>query len=285
MYRIVPVCAVLISLVLFLPVPGLSTPTVTQDLAFIDNRPSDDIFGFSGLRLNLTITATDTGGSGALTGPGSGVTAVSSNPGFSVLFSQPVNVPLNAVFPIIGGAEFTRLLPLNNGIGDFPNVTGTYTFTVTNTSSESISSTSHDLDKLEIIPLPTNLAFSDQTTTPVFTFSDPDPTPDLADLFRRYQVHIFDDTKTNIFLSAFQVTPSFTVPSGILEEGRTYYFRAISMDFDQLEPGGLHSRLENRAMAYAPFQSASVPEPGGLLLLASALIGLGAYGRRKFFNK
>ncbi len=284
MYRIIMVYAAL-GVLVFFPVPALSTTTITQDLAFIDNRPSGDIFGFPGLRLNLTINGTDTGGSGALAGPGSGTTAVSSNPNFSVLFSQPVNVPLNAVFPIIGGAEFTRILPLNNGSGDFPNVTGTYTFTMTNTSSETTSSTSHNLDKLEIIPIPTNLAFSDQTTTPVFSFSDPDPTPDLADLLRRYQVHIFDDTKTNIFQSANQATPSFTVPPGILEEGRSYFFRAIIWDFDSTEPGGLHSRGENRSMEYATFQAPSVPEPSAMLLLASGLIGLGAFGKWKFFNK
>jgi len=261
---------------LILPIPTYADPVITQDLAFTDNRPSDDIFGFSGLNLNLTVKATDSGGSGALTGGSSGSTAVSSNMGFP--FGQPVTVNLNAVFPIIGGAEFTRILELSNGVADFPNVTGTYTFTVTNTSSQSTDSISHDLDKLEVIALPINLAFSDKSTTPVFTFIDPDPEPSLENLLRRYQMQIFDDTKTNLFLSDNLLAPSFTVPSGILEEGRTYYFRAISMDFDQLEPGGLHSRLENRAMDYATFQT-SVPEPTTLLLLACGLIGL--WGARK----
>ena len=282
MNRMIMACVSLCSLLFILPIPALSTPTITQDLAFIDNRPVGDIFGISGLRLNLTVKATDTGGSDALTELGSGCTAVSSNPFF--LFTQPVTVNLNAVFPIIGGAEFTRLLPLTSG--QFPYVTGTYTFTVTNTSLESISSPSHNLDKLEVIPLPTNLAFSDQSTTPLFTFTDPDPTPNLENLLRRYQLNIFDDTATNIYISDNLLTPSFAVPSGILEVGRNYYFRAISWDFDSTEIAGPHSRGENRAMEYATFEPVQpVPEPSTMLLLASGLIGLGAYGRRKFLNK
>ncbi len=225
MYRIITACVALISLVLILPIAAHADPVITGDWAFIDNRAPDDIFGFTGLRLNLTVRATDAGGSGALTGAGSSDTAVATNLGFP--FPQPVNLPLNVVFPIIGGAEFTRLLLLT-GSSQFPDVTGTYTFTVTNMSSESTVSTSHNLDKPEVIPIPTNLAFSDNSTTPVFTFTDPDPTPDITGLLRRYMVDIFDDSKTNIFQSDFLTTTSFTVPSGILGAGKTYYFRADS---------------------------------------------------------
>lgn len=280
MKRTIVVSVALASLLLILPIPAHATPTITQDLAFIDNRPADDIFGISGLRLNLTVSATDTGGVPALTGPGSGATVVSSNPAFP--FPTPRDVPLNAVFPIIGGAEFTTLPPLT-GISQFPNVTGTYTFTVANTSLQNAVSTSHILDKLEVIPIPTNLTFSNNSTTPLFTFIDPDSTPDVAGVIRRYHVNIFDDTKNSIFQSDILLSPSFAVPSGILEVGRNYYFRANSWDFDLSEPGGLHSRGENRAMEYATFQS--VPEPSTMLLLTSGLIGLAAHGRRKFLNK
>lgn len=285
MYRMIVVCAALCSVLLIVPIPAHADPTITRDWAFIDNRASDDIFGITGLRLNLTVKAIDAGGVPALTGPGSGAIVVSSNPG--VPFSTPRNVPLNAVFPIVGGAEYTTLPPLT-GISQFPNVTGTYTYTVTNTSSQSTPSTSHNLDKPEVIPIPTNLAFSNNSTTPIFTFTDPDPSPDIPGVNRRYQLNIFDASKTSIFESDVLQTASFTVPAGILEAGKTFYFRANSLDFDPSELIGgveplIHSRVENRAIEYATFQP--VPEPATMFLLGSGLLGLAGYGRKKFFKK
>jgi hypothetical protein len=271
---VVPVA--LASLLLILPILAHAAPVVTQDLAFIDNRSAYDPWGRTGLNLNLTVKATDALGSPALAG--GSVTATASNPTYP--FTQPIIVGLNAVYPISNGAEFTR-----NNISftesQFSKVSGTYTFKVTNTSNEITYSTSHDLDKLEVIPLPEHLTFSDQSTTPVFTFTDPDPTPNVNDLFRRYQVEIFDfSTKMNIFSSDILLSPSFLVPTGLLAFDTDYYFRAVSWDFDFTEQGGLHSRGENRAIEYATFQT--VPEPGTMLLLGSGLVGLAGYGKRRF---
>jgi hypothetical protein len=277
MYRIVTVCVALASLLPILPIPAHATPTITKDFAFIDNRSTNDIFNYTGLILNLDVIATDTGGSSALTGAGSSHTAYANNPSF--LFTNPSDLNLNAVFPIIGGAEFTRFITITTS--QFSNVAGTYTYTVTDTSALSTTSTSHNLDKFEVIPLPIKLTFSDQSTTPVFTFTDPDPSPNVSGVNRKYEVLIFDDTKTNIFESAVLTTTTFTVPSGILEPGKTYYFRAQSMDFDpnDFDGSGLHSNLENRAIEYAIFQTA-VPEPTTMLLFGLGLVGIA--GVRRF---
>jgi hypothetical protein len=254
-----------------------AAPIFSAVTADIENRPPDDIFGVTGLLLILDLKVTDTGGVSALTGPGSSVTAVSSNPGFP--FSQPVTLNLNSSTPSTGTVEFTNGLPLT-GSSQFPAVIGTYTYTVTNTSSESTNSTTHNLDKPEIIPFPTNFAFSNQSTTPVLTFTDPNPTPGIAGLIRQYQVFIFDDTPKLIFVTGLS-TPNFTVPPGILEPGEQYFFQVRSLDIDTTEPSGtIRNRTENQAFGYASFQPTAVPEPSTLLLLFSGLIGLAGYGRK-----
>jgi hypothetical protein len=271
MYRIIRVCVVLSSLVLIFPLAGQADVIITRDWAFIDNRPTDDIFGFTGLRLNLTVRAVDdVGGSDALEGGSASV--VASNTAFP--FPTPLDVPLNAVFPIIGGAEYTTLPPI--GANPFSSVEGTYTYTVISTTPGSATSTTHTLDKFEIIPIPTNLAFSNNSTTPIFTFEDPDPTPNVAGVNRKYVVDIFDASKTNIFESDVLLMPSFAVPLGVLEPGELYYFRALSLDFDPADFLGQdspHSNVENRAIAYATFNTA-VPEPGILILLGISIMSV-----------
>src|SRR5262249_38462963 len=128
-----------------LPSNTQADPTIVNDLVFSDNRPADDIFGAFGLRVQLDLAATDTGGSGALSGAGAGTKATSSNPSFP--FSQPVTVPVNSFFGLLG-VEFTSNLLLSGGAADFSKVAGTYGFTVTNTSAQNGSATSRPRSSL-----------------------------------------------------------------------------------------------------------------------------------------
>jgi hypothetical protein len=285
MNRFIMVCAAICSLMLIIPLAARAVPTIERTWAFIDNRPGDDIF-VTGLRLNLTVLATDTLGSDALKFGSASVDSSNSSPPYS---PDPRPVPLNAVYPIISGAEFTTLPPITTS--DFTKVIGNYTFTVTNSSSQTATSISHtlNLDKLEIIPFPTGLATNDHSTTPIFTFIDPDSSPNVPNVERWYQFEIFDAStpdEVNIYQSEVKQTIDFLpVPNGILQWGGTYYFRALSLDVDLDDPANpVNRRVENRAISYLPFQTA-IPEPSTMLLIGSGLIGLAGYGRRKFFKK
>jgi len=269
-----------------LPLSAHATPTIVNDLVFIENRPADDIFGITGLRLQLDVNATDSGGAGALTGAGANTTATSSNGSFP--FAQPVTLPFNSFFGLLG-VEFTTNLLLSGGVGDFPKVTGTYNFAVTNTSAQSTSDTSHNLDKPEVILIPTALHTNNLSTTPVFTFTDPSPTPGIDGLVRRYNFFVQDGITRNVIFdfsvtSALSTTPSFLIPPGLLLPGHPYFLRAQSLDIDITETGStLHPRFESRANEFLSFTP--VPEPSNLVLFVPGLAALAGVTLRRYRRK
>lgn len=270
MRRVISLATVLIWVLFTIAVPAYSTPSIISDWAFIDNRSENDIWGIKGLRLTIGLIATDPGGISALTGSGSEEEAMPNNVAYPYL--EPIPLGLDLYNPVSGGGQFVTF-PNIPKISEISNFTGTYDFTVTNTNSEDATSTSHDLDKPTVVPIPEDLSFSNFSTTPVFTFTDPNSTPSLEDLGRIYSMSIYDNTKTFLYSSAWLATPSFTVPDGILEPGMDYFFRAISADYDTTEEGGMHTRLEGRATEFETFTTA-VPEPSLMVLLGISVMSL-----------
>src|SRR5207244_3430898 len=80
-------------------------------------------------------------------------------------------IPMALDFPLSpGGASFGASFNLTPA--QFSSITGTYTFHVCDTNG-CVNDTTHNLDHPEVLLFPTNLAFSNQTTMPLFTMTDP----------------------------------------------------------------------------------------------------------------
>ena len=270
--------AVFIVLLSSLALEAFAAPTIIEDVVRIRNRPADDIVATPGLRLNLLVRATDPGGTAALTGPGAGVQCTSGNLKFP--FAQPFSLGFDTVAPALpGGAEFSRHFPIT--VADFPTIVGTYQCTVRNTSGETAVVTTHILDKPAVVPLPTNIAASDQTSTPIVTFTDPNPAPALPGLIRLYGLAIFTFVNNQPVIVPngqlpFVAAPSFQIPNGLLSQGTPYFLRAASMDVDSTEGVAGARPPENQAIAYSPFSMAGPQLPslvGDIVTVNAGLVG------------
>jgi hypothetical protein len=274
MCRVISFATVVIWVLFTIAVPAYTAPIIQSDFALIDNR-TNDIWGINGLRLTIGVIATDPVYD--LTGPN---TADPNNPAYPYTtgpFAPPINLGLDSYNPVENGGQFVRF-PTISSPSDISKFYGTYDFTVTNSNGDIATSTSHNLDMGTELLTPTGLSFSDFSTTPVFTFNDPNSAPG-QNLGRIYRMDIYDSTNTFVFSSAWLVTPSFSVPGGLLEPGVQYFFRANIADFDTTEAGGAHTRVESRSTNFETFTT-PVPEPSTMLLLGFGLLSLGVLKRR-----
>jgi len=271
------VCAALLPLVALAPPSAYgSTVTVVNENAFIETR-ANDIFGFNGNNLNLSVDVSDSvPGSGVLTGTEASIMVTASNASFPL--TSPATVPLNTFFPVATGFEFTLI----RSIGATPvlaNFTGTYTFNVTDVNGATASAPSHVLENLEVLKTPINLAVNNNSLTPTFTFTDPNP-PISTDL-RRYDVFVYNSARTAIYTSPNSTSPALTIPSGVLQPGQQYFFRAQILDIDAAEANGAgNPALASRSGDYLLVTTA-VPEPSTLFLLSSGLVGFGGFAARR----
>jgi hypothetical protein len=187
--------------------------------------------------------------------------------------------------------------PVNSyPLSDF---SGTYTFTVTDVDGivNTVMGTSHQLTNPEELSFPTHLQISNNSTTPTFSFTDPNSAPPSGET-RAYGIQIYaagEEPNGLVYSSKILTGPSSTVPSGILTAGDSYDFEARIIDANSTELTAFQNQTSTHnpedansrswAFGFTPLYVAPVPEPTTLLLLGSGLIGLAGYGRKKFFKK
>lgn len=171
---------------------------------------------------------------------------------------SPVTLTGFAAFP--GEMFFIELVPIVEA--DFANINGRYRYRVTDVNGQTDSLQGHNLNRMEVIPLPTNLAVSNHTTTPLFTFADPDPTPNVAGLVRVYHVWVITAELEGVFHfppPGGSPTPAIQIPPGVLCPCKSYYLRAESVDADTAD-----AAAENMATAYLAFTPTDVPPNGDM---------------------
>ena len=267
-----------------LPLVGLSvlltasatqaTITITMDLTIIENRPVDDNLGFPGLHLLTRVDATHTIGSGPF-GPGNATVSTNNSQFLEDMFGNNPVIPLTLFSPVgANGGTWSRLFPIMDT--QVTQAEGNFNYIVT-VGMESDSFNGNNLNRAEVVPHPTSLMVSDNSTSPTFTFVDPDPTPNVSGLDRFYNMVIFDSSDNEVAILPSPTTvatpPSIAVPPGVLSPGVMYLFRAQSLDVD----GSVVENIGESLLEFTP-----IPESSHVAALGKLLIGaLAIWERRK----
>jgi hypothetical protein len=201
-------------------------------------------------------------------GPCSGISAVVSRG----LVSFNLNLDVD---PILFSCNFSQVsLPFSstNDLLAFAGQTDPWSYTVSD-STGSVTGLFRLIANPQALPYVEDIMVSDASATPTVSWSIPSLFGFDVDRIRLRVINA--DSGLQLFQANLAPnTTSFTLAPGILQTGSSYYYR---ISLDDLENGS----LENRSNAFST-AAMRVPEPGTLLLVAVAMMGLlGVSQRRK----
>lgn len=219
--------------------PGFATPTVT-------NRT----------QWNVTLISSD---------PPSSVSVLASHPSFSTF-----NLFFNSS-PIFSNYLFSRnsVQFSEAGLLAFAGNPVPWSYTAID-STGSTAGLFPLIAEPVLLPFAFNVEASDGSATPTISWLLPDLSSYDVDRIRLRAIDAASGSQ--IFQTALSSSAtSFTLPTGVLQSGHSYYYRVMLED---LEDG----ILENRSNAFTSVATA-VPEPGTLSILLLVIAGIAAARR------
>lgn len=251
-------------LAVFLALRGVSDasaggPNINADLTMVINYPAGHWTGIHGLHLQLTMFVSHPNGQAGFQGPLVSATAENLN---NNNYPFPNPTPLPQIFWNTLDQGFLTRIPIT--AAQLPLIESRYRYRVTDAFGQTDQRTSHNLNRTEVIAIPTNLQVSHQTTTPVFTFTDPQPNPVPNGVYRVYNLLIVEAaTANNVALlpqpAGSTSTPSVAITPGILCPCRDYYLRAQIHDLDNGD-----NAVESMAIQDLPFMPLGSAPTGDL---------------------
>ena len=147
---------------------------------------------------------------------------------------------------------------------------GSWTVTATDSTGPSAPALTPAIANPQLVPFVTGITVSDLGATPTVSWT----LPSLAGFdVDNARIRIIDvASEVQVFISLLPTTTtSFVVPTGVLQDGRSYIYR-ISLEDVEIDAFGTH--LENRSNAFSNVVQV-VPEPACLTLALAGLAGFG----------
>lgn len=200
------------------------------------------------------------------------VTLISSDsPGLvSVLASHPSFSTFNLLYngsPIFSNYLFTRnsVFFSDAGLLAFAGNPVPWSYNTTDSTGPTTGLFPLIADP-ELLPFAFDIQASDGSSTPTISWMLPDLSAFDVDRLRLRAIDAVSGSQ--VFQTVLDASAtSFTLPTGVLESGHSYYYRVMIEDLEN----GL---LENRSNAFSAVAT-TVPEPGVVALLLFAMAGLG----------